>query len=224
MFHFKKKYLLIVFILLGILFFIPHYQINSSSYKVSINKLTVFEQIQSACRQIINRISNKSSSGIYGIMAPGNCATQPIELDLTGGELAEILNKAKPVSIFLYNIRLDVRDQKIVGSVTSAYPFFPGSLSGNGTLQGTTLTILEGYNGLVPIPQPLISLIGQKANSYFKDLLSDYGFKLMNVQIHDNRIYISAFICPGLLKRDAFGNWAVDTRVVRPQENSDARF
>ena len=225
MFSFKKKYLLVVFILLGIFLFIPHYKINSSFYKVSVKKLTLFEQAQNTYKQITNRILNKSSSGAYGIRAPGDCATQPIELDLTGGELAEILNKAKPVSILLYNIRLDVRDQKIIGSVTSAYPFLPGSLSGIGTLQGTTFTIFEAYIGPVPIPQSIISRIGQKANSYFNDLLIDYGFKLTNSQIRNNRIHISALICPGLLQRDAAGNWIVDTTVVHPQgDNVNQRY
>lgn len=216
--------MLIIVILLGILFFTPHYRINPPSYTISLKRLTFFEQIQNTYRQIKYLVSNKSSTLAYGIMAPGSCATQPIELNFTGGELAEILNKAKPISILLYNIRIDVHDQKIIFSVTSAYPFFPGSLSGTGTLHDRTFTISEGYNGLVPIPKSLLSLIEKKANMYFNDLLKDNGFKLMNVQILDGRIHVSAFICPGLLKKNTMGNWVVDTTVVQPQEYNNIRY
>ncbi|PJE63802.1 hypothetical protein COU89_01350 [Candidatus Roizmanbacteria bacterium CG10_big_fil_rev_8_21_14_0_10_45_7] len=144
-----------------------------------------------------------------------SCATVPVTVSLTAADFAALINSAKPVSVLLYDIRLEARSGAIGFSMLSAYPFMPGNISGTIIPQGKHISVTEAYVGSIAVPDAMKRRIESMANPYLYDSLLAQGFKLGSISSGIDTITVSGYMCPGLITFNTDGTIAIDKSVVR---------
>ena len=156
-----------------------------------------------------------TSSTSVGIMGPMSCATVPVTVSLNAADFAALINSAKPVSVLLYDIRLEAQSGTIGFSLLSAYPFMPGNISGTIIPQGRTIAVTEAHVGSIALPDTMKRRIESMANPYLYDSLFEQGFKLGSIVSGVDTITVSGYMCPGLITFNTDGTITIDKSVVR---------
>ncbi|MCR4326380.1 MAG: hypothetical protein NUV52_01865 [Candidatus Roizmanbacteria bacterium] len=191
----------IVVVVLGILFF-PHADLGrASKNKVMVRDAPLMQK-------------TAASAGV-GFVGPTSCATVAVTVSLNAADFAALINSAKPVSVLLYDIRLEARSGEIGFSLLSAYPFLPGNISGTIIPQGRHISVVQAYVGSIPVSDNLKRRIESMANPYLYDSLFDQGFKLGSISSTIDNITVSGYMCPGLITFNADGTITIDKSVVK---------
>lgn len=154
-----------------------------------------------------------ASAGV-GIVGPTSCATVPVTISLNSADFAALINSAKPISVLLYDVRLEARSGAIGFSLLSAYPFLPGNISGTIIPQGRNIIVTEAYVGSIPVSDAMKRRVESMANPYLYDSLFEQGFELGSISSGIDTITVSGLMCPGLITFNTDGTITIDKSVV----------
>jgi len=149
---------------------------------------------------------------------------ETLELELNNDQLAAIVNKFKPRTLLLTNIKFKIKEGKGSAEATSLYPIAPGVARAEIELtKATTLEIKSITLGRIPLADKLMKSFQYYVNEMLLDTLASYGVTVAQIRLHNGILYAYVTTPKGLVEITETGKIIINANVIEQPEEQKSK-